>query len=278
MRRGTVSRAVLRCVVLVVVPWSALATHAQQRVPPSFVASIKLNPNPDDRRTGYQHQNLFTMVGGTFRSILGLAYPTDSGVEPVGLPEWTSTERYDMTVRFEGEPTAEERLQLWRQLFAERLNLAAHYERRELPTFTLERVRTQGPLPNTIRKLSVDCDALQAALRRGETVPRPPDASNGARVCTSRMTSNSLASGGITMQELAAAITRLAGRQIVVAPGLEGFYEFTLEWSRTPGPPEAPDGVSIFTALREQVGLQLTPSRSGVEILVIDQIERPTPN
>jgi uncharacterized protein (TIGR03435 family) len=37
-------------------------------------------------------------------------------------------------------------------------------------------------------------------------------------------------------------------------------------------------GPSIFTAMREQLGLQLEPSRAPVDVLVIDSVERPTPN
>ena len=39
-----------------------------------------------------------------------------------------------------------------------------------------------------------------------------------------------------------------------------------------------PEGPTIFTALEEQLGLKLSPTRGEHGFLVIDHVERPTPN
>jgi uncharacterized protein (TIGR03435 family) len=39
-----------------------------------------------------------------------------------------------------------------------------------------------------------------------------------------------------------------------------------------------PDSPSIFTALREQLGLKLDSTKGPVDILVIDHVKQPTPD
>jgi uncharacterized protein (TIGR03435 family) len=89
----------------------------------------------------------------------------------------------------------------------------------------------------------------------------------------------SYVSGGVAMPQLARGIRNVAGRMIIDKTGLDGFYEFSLEWA--PAGPPAPDAPAdnrpnIFTALQEQLGLKLEPSTTRVPVVVIDRIERPT--
>jgi uncharacterized protein (TIGR03435 family) len=79
---------------------------------------------------------------------------------------------------------------------------------------------------------------------------------------------------------LARSIARAAGRVVVNKTGLTGNYEFTLNYSAAPVSPNAPpdDRPTIFTALVEQLGLKLEPEDSPLDVLVIDAIERPTPD
>jgi uncharacterized protein DUF3738 len=54
---------------------------------------------------------------------------------------------------------------------------------------------------------------------------------------------------------------------------LNGSYDFSLEMVTATG-----DVVSPFTAVQEQLGLKLEPTKAPMEVLIIDRAERPTPN
>jgi uncharacterized protein (TIGR03435 family) len=68
--------------------------------------------------------------------------------------------------------------------------------------------------------------------------------------------------------------------------GLAGTFEFDLEWTpelpapadAPPGPPIDPNGPSLFTALKEQLGLKLDPQKDHIDVLVVDHAEHPTEN
>ncbi|HEX3941113.1 MAG TPA: TIGR03435 family protein [Acidobacteriaceae bacterium] len=66
-----------------------------------------------------------------------------------------------------------------------------------------------------------------------------------------------------------------------------GNYDFTLSWTAeesqtSPATNSAPmpsnSGTSIFTALREQLGLRLESTKAPVDFLVTDHVERPSEN
>ena len=89
------------------------------------------------------------------------------------------------------------------------------------------------------------------------------------------------------------ALSQQLGRTIVDKTGLpNGLYDIKLKW--TPevaqagglagpvlggdAPPVDPAGPSIFTAVQEQLGLRLESGRGPVEVLVIDNVEKPSDN
>ncbi len=84
--------------------------------------------------------------------------------------------------------------------------------------------------------------------------------------------------GGVTVATLASALSAQAGRAVVDRTGLAGFFEADLEFSPDALTDAASERPSLFTALEEQLGLKLEPQTAPVEVLVIEQIERPTPN
>jgi uncharacterized protein (TIGR03435 family) len=64
----------------------------------------------------------------------------------------------------------------------------------------------------------------------------------------------------------------LAGRTTIDKTGLAGVYDANLTWN------DSEEGPSLFTAIQEQLGLKLESTKAPVDVLVIDHVERPTPD
>ena len=67
----------------------------------------------------------------------------------------------------------------------------------------------------------------------------------------------------------------LDGRPVIDKTGLEGAYDCEMSWSQA-----GSEGTGQFfvSAVRDQLGLTLQPSKGPVEVLVIDSISRPSEN
>jgi uncharacterized protein (TIGR03435 family) len=64
------------------------------------------------------------------------------------------------------------------------------------------------------------------------------------------------------------------GTPVIDRTGLEGTFDFMLDWAPDETIAERAGGPSIFTALEEQLGLKLESSKAQVEVLVVDRIDR----
>ena len=90
---------------------------------------------------------------------------------------------------------------------------------------------------------------------------------------------------GVAMADFARNLGPFTGRPVVDKTGLTGVYDVDLTWTPEQGPPgpdgtapQAPpstDGVSLYTAVQEQLGLKLDAQRGPVDVLVIDSAQRP---
>jgi uncharacterized protein (TIGR03435 family) len=68
-------------------------------------------------------------------------------------------------------------------------------------------------------------------------------------------------------------------RLVVDRTGLKGAGDFSLKWSSDEALDQGgPNLVSIFTAIRDQLGLQLKPVKLPVDTLAIDHVEMPSEN
>jgi uncharacterized protein (TIGR03435 family) len=67
-------------------------------------------------------------------------------------------------------------------------------------------------------------------------------------------------------------------RPVVDQTGLIGFYDFTLHWTSYPDPETGDTAASFRQALRDQLGLELKPTRAPIDVLILDHVDHPTEN
>jgi len=219
------------------------------------VAAIK--PTPADRQNG--SSGITTRLGRLTasnvtlkRCIIG-AY----GVGPsqiIGGPPWLDTERFEIAAKAD-QPVGDHALMgMLQTLLAERFQLSVHRETRNMEALVLE-VSKNGP------KLEKAEGESSTTSGRGR-----------------------LDAKATNMNLLAQLLSRALSVPVVNGTGLEGSFNFKLEWSpdsdRPVKPGEAPPdtGPSIYTAIQQQLGLRLQSRKSPVEVLVIERAEKPSEN
>ncbi len=293
----------LGVVMLGVQPVLAQILHATGPLPSFEVATIKLSNQP--LRSGGGSPSLWVSTG-TVQSLISSAYnlPWRASERLIGGPGWINSDHYliqakipdDMLAKIQTMPGKDRVTQfslMEQSLLASRFKLKVHFEMRELPVYEL--VVAKGGPKQLTKSAVADPNAPPApvALPAGVTVINYGDrygrdgslfvsrGAQGAQLMTTK---------GMPMDNVARAIETMAddagGRTIVNKTGLDGQYDFTLNWTTQQGA-SAPgaesalpenEAPSIFTALEEQLGLKLVPAKGMVEVVVIDGIERPTEN
>ncbi len=196
------------------------------------------------------------------------AYGVSMDNQIEGLPGWAQSENYDLETKVDAG-TAETWKHLsykerWKReqpmmqsLLADRCQLKVHRLTREMPVYDL--VIAKGGLK------------MKAAAADEPSTEGMSSTMSGSKVSAHAQSTDSLV----------AAFQGNVGRMIVDQTGLAGKkFDFELSWADDRrGADEAADaGPSIFTAIEEQLGLKLVPARGPVDVLVIDHIERPSPN
>jgi len=221
------------------------------------VASIKATPR-ENAGPGQPSITLFPPGGNfrktntTLRMLAQLAYGLQD-YQVMGGPPWANFERYDVEARSGSDANRDEVLRMIQALLADRFQLKVRREAREDAIYHLVVVKG-GP----------------------KVLPAPESSSAEIRI--------GRYGGKRTMAQLAQYLGGIVERPVVDQTGLQGPFDIHLEF--TPdfnpigpnGPLADPNGPSIFSAIQEQLGLKLEPAKGPVEMLFIEDAQRPSPN
>jgi uncharacterized protein (TIGR03435 family) len=268
----------------IVVSAQAIVPIDDAKLPRFEVASVKPgDPNSDFGRIGlppgrFSQQNL------PLATAILWAFDIKPYQLAMPLPDLVTRERFMIEARVPEGAAATDRALMIRALLIDRFRLRYHVDHHEEDGYTLTVARRDGRLGPALHASPVDCQSRLAAQVRNETLPPLPA---GAAECGVRNGPGSINFGGMPIAALASMLSNQTGKPVSDKTGLAGNFDVQLRFSlQSAGPPRtgdvAPtlpdDAPSIYSAVQEQLGLKLTPSKATVDRLVIDHIERPDPD
>jgi uncharacterized protein (TIGR03435 family) len=205
--------------------------------------------------------------------LLRLAFtPTVAPPDILGKPKWAD-DTYDIHAKVAPEdvPTyktlsREQQGVMLQKILADRFQFRFHYGTITHPIYSLTTVDSESKL----KRLKAEADYTG----EGDNEPL--------------MSENKMLHFRAHPDSMAHLARRLSWtddverRMVIDRTGLSGFYNFDLAWCPLQESPvqeaTACNGASLLTALKEQLGLQLNPAGASFRTVVIDHIERPSPN
>jgi uncharacterized protein (TIGR03435 family) len=234
----------------------------------------------------------------TVNIVYGLG--VEDGRRVRGAPDWVLSERYTIEAVTDGATDAAVmRGPMLRALLEDRFRLQAHIESEQVPAFDLT-ANTGG-----LKVKPVGSDACEPLPARVPGSPPTVRRTTLAEVQRGRKPNCGLfvedhgpnlvwVAGGVALGRVARMLASplgLGSVQVIDKTGSTGTFNFVLEFAvdanirgQVVGPRQAeptadvPRAATIRTALEEQLGLRLVPTRAPREFIVIDRVERPTAN
>ena len=197
----------------------------------------------------------------------------------IGGPSWINTERFDIDARAAGDRSHEQILLMVRSLLADRFKLKVHTEQRTLDVYALVLAK-EGQLGPGLRPSKVDCET-----NRVESPPPPPGQVQRP-ICGLRIFGNNglrqLRAGGTNLSTLtvASGVRSDLGRPVIDSTGLSGVFDVELDYipQQRSTVSDPPVGLPLIAAFEQQLGLKFERRKELSDVLVIDSVERPTPD
>jgi uncharacterized protein (TIGR03435 family) len=290
---STRGAAIVALTVLVsasIVAQQAPSPNAPPSTPASQFEVVSIKQDPNSRPPVNAVEKLFLRASATgarngryalrattLGTMIQAAYKVWD-FQVLGAPSWVSSERFDVDARAPGAATFEQMRPMLQALLADRFQLVLRRETRQLPVYELM------PVSNGLRIMP---------MKEGSCVPieqakpfEPLNICGGLRrkiVSPAPERRDVIEAAGVPMPTLVDFLSEETGRTVIDRTGFTGVFNFRLEFASSVDAGlvsvDTPvSGLSIFTAVEEQLGMRLRSTTGPVSVLVIERVERPSPN
>ncbi len=251
--------------------------------------SIKANLECQGRGRAKQilSPTTLTMTCSTLMDMVRVAYVTavaDAGSSKLphisGGPSWANTVYFDIQAKSEQAVTPREIAgQMFQSVLQDRFQLKTRTEIREGAVYTLTTAKDGARLP-----------VARAGSCPSPGEPPSPDTCGniGVRPKGSNLT---ITARGVTLDQVADFLAGGLNLDVLNKTNLPGIFDFQFSFSAnesTPGfqfgpprsqlPSEEPLEQTLFEAFQSQFGIKLSQGRGLIKFIIIDNVEKPTPN
>jgi uncharacterized protein (TIGR03435 family) len=263
------------CMLIVCGPFAGAQDAAPSARPQVEVAAIRRNVDASPAKNiGIAPGGRLTVKNLPVRSMIRFAYNVQD-FQISGGPSWMNSDAYDINAKVTENVGTEQARPFLRKLLEDRFQLVLHHETKETTAYELLPAKS----------------GLKIALSRNGScvVPSPenfpkPGAPLPHYCGNIGIRPNLVEAYAVPMERFIAALSNILGRTVIDKTGIKQNIDIHLEFTPdeiNAGPPEpAADlsGPSIFVAVQEQLGLKLESTKTPGDILVVDQLERPSEN
>lgn len=236
----------------------------------------------------------FVASNAPLKMLLQFAYrPSDARTlrnsDIFGAPDWADADRFDVEAKFEGksQPILPEQMRLMVQsLLAERFQLSAHWETRDMPVYNL--------MAKDLVKIKLSPDQAAPTIAQARVSdPAGPPPRGTVRTLANPLPSGmelTLSGNAVPIETLVNELQLYMGRPVRDKTALTGLFDIRLQFhiasrsgdaggtQTTPLVAPDPAGPDIFAAIQDQLGLKVESARAAVEVLVVDRVQKPSEN
>ena len=275
------------------------AINVRGQIAPVTFEAASIKPNPDcitkprsgqgvsPGRLNLECITILEAVENAYGVWANAARPTPKHADVRGGPGWVNSDRYVILATASGNPSrGQMNGPMLRALLEERFKLKVHRESKIVPVYALTLAKGQLKLKAAQegRCIQSDPTEMPPISAPGE----PPPTVCGRPFPSPKGRSVAFDIYGTSIADFAdALLSRVMDRVVIDKTGKAGLFDVHFEFTpdnatplggQAPVPESGQLGLSIFTALEEQLGLKVESTKGPVDILVIDHVERPSEN